>query len=78
MCLQKYIDPLFNDALGLPRNLRKNINHLFRYNEILLIYAEAMNEFSGPTTDVYKAINDIRARVGMPDLPTGLNPRPDA
>ena len=73
MCLQKYIDPLFNDALGLPRNLRKNINHLFRYNEILLIYAEAMNEFSGPTTDVYKAINDIRARVGMPDLPTGLN-----
>ena len=72
MCLQKYIDPLFNDALGLPRNLRKNINHLFRYNEILLIYAEAMNEAYGPegVTDELNlsardAINMVRGRSGL-------------
>lgn len=28
---------------------------------------------SGPTEDVYKAVNAIRRRVGMPDLPLGLS-----
>lgn len=44
-----------------------------RYAETLLNFAEARNEVSGPDVDVYKAINDIRFRAGMPDLPTGLN-----
>lgn len=45
---------------------------IFRYAEILLNYAEAQNEFAGPDANVYKAINDIRARVNMPALPAGL------
>lgn len=45
----------------------------FRYAEILLNYAEAQNEAGGPDGTVYKAINDIRIRAGMPDLPTGLS-----
>ncbi|MDR6562427.1 MULTISPECIES: RagB/SusD family nutrient uptake outer membrane protein [unclassified Arcicella] len=46
----------------------------FRYAEILLNYAEAQNEASGPDQTVYDAINSIRRRpsVNMPALPTGL------
>lgn len=44
-----------------------------RYAEILLNYAEAQNEASGPDGSVYNAINLIRQRAGMPDLPAGLN-----
>ncbi|WP_142683276.1 RagB/SusD family nutrient uptake outer membrane protein [Chitinophaga polysaccharea] len=44
-----------------------------RYAEVLLNYAEAQNEAAGPDATVYKAINDIRARAGMPELPKGLS-----
>lgn len=45
----------------------------FRYAEILLNYAEAKNEASGPDQSVYDAVNSIRSRVGMPALPEGLD-----
>lgn len=47
---------------------------LLRYAEVLLMYAEAKNEVSGPDQTVYKAINDVRARPGinMPPIPSGL------
>ncbi len=46
-----------------------------RYAEILLNYAEAQNEASGPDGTVYAAVNSIRARasVNMPALPGGLS-----
>lgn len=44
----------------------------FRYAEVLLNYAEALNEADGPVADVYTNMNLIRKRAGMPDLPTGL------
>lgn len=47
-----------------------------RYAEVLLNYAEALNEaLSTPNTEVYHAINSIRDRPGveMPSLPTGLS-----
>ncbi|MCM4157279.1 RagB/SusD family nutrient uptake outer membrane protein [Gramella sp. AN32] len=43
-----------------------------RYAEVLLNYAEAQNEATGPDGTVYDAINSIRSRAGMPDLPQGL------
>lgn len=43
-----------------------------RYAEILLNYAEAQNEAVGPDASVYEAINLIRQRADMPDLPAGL------
>ncbi|MES2418994.1 MAG: RagB/SusD family nutrient uptake outer membrane protein [Bacteroidota bacterium] len=46
---------------------------IFRYAEILLNYAEAQNEATGPDATVYSAINTIRARSNMPALPAGLN-----
>lgn len=45
----------------------------FRLGEIYLNYAEALNESRGPVEDVYKYVNAIRERAGMPDLPEGLS-----
>lgn len=39
-----------------------------RYAEVLLTYAEAKNELSGPDKSVFDALNAIRKRVGMPDV----------
>lgn len=48
---------------------------VFRYAEILLNYAEALNESKGAVADVYKYVNLVRQRTGiaMPALPIGLS-----
>jgi hypothetical protein len=46
---------------------------LFRLGEQYLNYAEALNETEGPVEDVYKYVNLIRDRAGMPPLPPNLN-----
>jgi hypothetical protein len=48
---------------------------LMRYAEVLLNYAEAKNEFDGPTSEVYAAIEAIRERAGLSPftLPAGLS-----
>lgn len=49
-------------------------NYVFyRYAEVLLNYAEAQNEFSGPDASVYQAVNTIRQRSNLPALATGLS-----
>ncbi len=45
----------------------------FRLGEMYLNYAEALNEASGPTPEVYAALHQIRNRAGMPDFPAGLS-----
>ncbi|MGN7990016.1 RagB/SusD family nutrient uptake outer membrane protein [Pedobacter sp. 22226] len=37
----------------------------FRLADLYLLYAEALNEFSGPGADVYEYLNRIRARSGL-------------
>ena len=48
-----------------------NDNHfawpIFRLAEFYLSYAEAINEYQGPTSDALKYLNLIRQRAGMPD-----------
>jgi len=46
-----------------------------RYADVLLMYAEAKNEVSGPDASVYAAINAVRTRPGvnMPAIPNGLS-----
>jgi len=46
---------------------------LIRYADVLLMYAEAENESAGPDASVYAALNQIRRRAGMPDIPPGLS-----
>jgi hypothetical protein len=47
--------------------------YYFRYAEVLLNYAEAQNEASGPDASVYDAINKIRTRSALPNLTAGLS-----
>lgn len=56
---------------GSPATLPNDI--ILKLNEIYLNFAEASNEFSGPSTEAYAAVNTIRARSGMPALPAGLS-----
>ncbi len=44
---------------------------LIRFADVLLMYAEAKNELSGPDQSVYDAVNRVRARVSMPKIPSG-------
>lgn len=44
-----------------------------RYAEVLLIYAEAKAMSSSPDATAYAAINQVRARAGLPNLDTGLS-----
>lgn len=48
---------------------------LIRYADILLMYAEAQNEYSGPDATVYNAVGLVRQRAGLVPyaLPTGLS-----
>lgn len=39
---------------------------IFRYAEVLLTYAEANNELSGPSAAIYDALDKVRIRAGMP------------
>jgi hypothetical protein len=46
---------------------------VIRLGEVLLNYAEAQNEAVGPDATVYIAINQLRSRAGLPNLPEGLS-----
>ncbi len=61
----KYLAPMdqYNDVWS--NNCQPII---FRYAEVLLSYAEAENELNGPSAEVYGLLNQIRNRVGMPDV----------
>lgn len=41
---------------------------LIRMAELYLNYAEAYNEYYGPSQQVYDALNEVRARVGLPKV----------
>lgn len=41
---------------------------VFRYADVLLTWAECENELNGPSAEVYNKINQVRERVGMPDV----------
>ncbi len=41
-----------------------------RLSDLYLMYAEALNEFSGPTAEVLQYVDDIRARAGLSDVAT--------
>lgn len=52
-----------------------NVSHdwlILRYTEIVLDFAEAQNEYSGPDADVYQVLKDLRNRAGIPAGDDGL------
>src|SRR5207248_9094883 len=55
-------------------NSRTDLNWpIYRYAEVLLMFAEAENEANGPTRAAYSAINRVRERAKLPDLLLGLS-----
>lgn len=45
---------------------------IFRYAEMLLNFAEAQNEYAGPSEEVYQVILDLRERAGIEPGPDGM------
>lgn len=70
----------FESATG---GIYSNTIHDFiylRYTEVLLNYAEALNEFAGPTADVHNVLHQLRQRAGIEagvdnnyGIPSGLS-----
>lgn len=66
--VKKYFMLTSEQFIGGPQNY-----YMIRYADVLLMYAEAQNEAVGPDATAYDAVNQVRARVQMPDLPDGLS-----
>lgn len=77
---EKYVP----ESNKLMNNDKSNVNwYVLRYADVLLLYAEAMNEWKqAPTSDAYQAVNMVRRRGyglsvtaanNVADLPSGLN-----
>lgn len=70
--IYKMVDPnVINNSVGATTRVLP----LIRYAEVVLNFAEATNEVSGPTPEVYQSIEAIRQRAGLRpwQLPTGLS-----
>lgn len=68
--MQKYVD-LTKAPYSYSRQDQYDSDYVhIRYADVLLMYAEAKNEASGPDESVYEALNLIRSRTGvnMPDV----------
>lgn len=66
--IRKFMSPNEGDhlAVGGPKD------KVFRLGEVILNYAEAAAE-SGHLAEATAAVNEIRERAGMPDIPSGLS-----
>lgn len=69
--LNKFVDYSINP---LNNQSTSGINYpVIRYAEVLLLYAEVLNEIGGgPVGDAYTALNLVRARANVPALAAGL------
>ncbi len=63
-CCLKYFD---NNGL---KNENGNDIPLFRYADMLITRAEALNELNGPAQEAFNLINQVRTRAGIPNLTT--------
>lgn len=63
----------YGTTSGVPTTATGTNVILIRYAEVLLSYAEAQNEAVGADASVYSAVNLVRKRAGLPDLPAGLS-----
>jgi starch-binding outer membrane protein, SusD/RagB family len=70
--IKKYWD---QEAEGGRQNGESDADFIYlRYSDVLLMYAEALNEiYNGPTPEAYNVINDVRNRAGLDNLTEGLD-----
>jgi starch-binding outer membrane protein, SusD/RagB family len=70
---KKYTVYKDNEAGTTLASSQSQINYMvFRYADVLLMYAEAQNEAVGPEASVYSALNLIRSRAGVAAVTPGL------
>lgn len=68
--LRKGLNPVY--AINGPNQQNSASFIIFRFAEVLLSYAEALNEAVGPVQEVYDAVDRVRERSELPALNTGL------
>lgn len=61
-----------SDKADLKANQSETNFIILRYADILLMYAEALNESNPGHADILTYINEVRSRVNMPNIPSGL------
>jgi hypothetical protein len=66
--VRKYLDPT-----ATANGEGSNNFPIIRYADVLLMYAEALNEQSAGNPEAYNAVNRIRKRAGLADLPPALS-----
>ena len=62
---RKYLDPISQYGDIWDTNCSPIV---LRYADVLLTWAECENELNGPSAEVYNKINQVRNRVGMPNV----------
>ena len=63
----------YYDLSGVPSGSESPDVIIFRYGDVQLLAAEAVNEVAGPTAEAYADINAVRARAKVPNLTAGLS-----
>ena len=63
--MEKYVDLSMAPFTASTANTTDQDYVHLRYADVLLMYAEAKNEVSGPDATVYAALNQVRARPGI-------------
>lgn len=72
--IRKYLNFDKTNSLEGDWPFSTNNRRMIRLADVLLMYAEAINESNGgPNADAYTAINRVRSRANMPDITVGLN-----
>ena len=67
----KHFNVVANGTAGVPGTANDNLNvPIIRFAEVLLFYAEAQNEISGPTAETVEALRRVRERATLttPDV----------
>lgn len=65
-------DPLMDVSSALAKQNSGKDDIYMRLGDTYLVLAEAENELNGPTEAALNAVNEIRDRAGLDDLPDGL------
>jgi starch-binding outer membrane protein, SusD/RagB family len=62
----------YKDPAATSNNEGSNNYQIIRYADVLLMYAEALNEQGANNPEAYAAVNRIRTRAGLAELTPGL------
>ena len=68
IAIQKIVHPEAYHSSNIAQSLKIYPNPIMRVADLYLMKAEALNEYYGPTQDVYDAINEVRLRAGIPTV----------